>query len=269
MRSTVLAARRFIMRSLALLLCAVGSVHTLAYADRLVETREVVRGNYLAPQVSPDGREVLVSGARFEGLFVAPVGGGAARALASDAEAGVHARWTSDGRVAFRAKRAGARRELVVGRDRSVTTFVPAAQLAFAKDDLMYVVDRAGKTVRIGSGDRFFGAVVSPDGDKVVYQGLATGLHLYIRSTGVTRYIGPGTAPAWSPDSARLAYEVTEDDGHDIVASELFVYTVATDAAAPITATDRTVERRPSFAPNGTLVFDDNTGGIFVGRLVP
>jgi Tol biopolymer transport system component len=143
----------------------------------------------------------------------------------------------------------------------------PAAEVVFAKDDLMYVVDRTGKLARIGSGDRFFGASVSPDGDKVVYQGLATGLHLYVRSTGVTKYIGPGTAPAWSPDSARLAYEVTEDDGHDIVASELFVYTVASDLAAPITQTDRVIERRPSFAPNGMLAFDDNTGGIFVGRL--
>jgi Tol biopolymer transport system component len=263
----MLATRPVVRKSFAIILCAVGSVHTLAHADRLVETREVVRGNFLAPQVSPDGRDVLLSGPHFEGLFVAPIAGGAARALTSDAEAGVHARWLGDGRVAFRAKRAGARRELVVGGDRSVKTFVPAVQVAFTKDDLMYVVDRTGKLVRIGSGDRFFGATVSPDGDKVVYQGLATGLHLYVRSTGVTKYIGPGTAPAWSPDSARLAYEVTEDDGHDIVASELFVYDVARDVAAPITQSDRTIERRPSFAPNGTLAFDDNTGGIFVGRL--
>jgi hypothetical protein len=28
------------------------------------------------------------------------------------------------------------------------------------------------------------------------------------------------------------------------------------------------IERRPSFAPNGsTIAFDDNTGGVFVGRL--
>ena len=265
----MLAARRAVGQSFAIILCAVASVHTFAHADRLVETRELVRGNFLAPQVSPDGRELLLSGPHFEGLFVAPIAAGTApRQISVDAEAGVHAKWTADGRVVFRAKRTGTRRDLVIGRDRgSVKTFAAPAQVAFAKDDLMYVVDRTNKLVRIGSGDRFFGAVISPDGDKVVYQGLATGLHLYIRSTGVTRYLGPGTAPAWSPDSTRLAYEVTEDDGHDIVASELFVYNVARDLAAPITATDLVVERHPSFAPNGTLVFDDNTGGIFVGRL--
>jgi hypothetical protein len=66
----------------------------------------------------------------------------------------------------------------------------------------------------------------------------------------------------------RLAYEVTEDDGHEIVASELFVYEVASDRVAQVTTTDRIVERRPSFSPDGgSLAFDDNTGGIYVGRL--
>jgi Tol biopolymer transport system component len=139
--------------------------------------------------------------------------------------------------------------------------------MAFTKDDLMYVVDRTNKLVRIGTGDRFFGAVVSQDGDKVVYQGLATGLYLHVRSTGVTRYIGPGTAPAWSPDGTRVVYEVTEDDGHDIVASDLYVYEVARDRVSAITTTDRVIERRPSFSPTGTnIAFDDNAGGVFVGR---
>jgi Tol biopolymer transport system component len=132
----------------------------------------------------------------------------------------------------------------------------------------MYVVDRTNKLVRIGSGDRFFGAIVSPDGNKVVFQGLTTGLYLYVRSTGATHYIGPGTAPAWSPDGSRIVFEVTEDDGHEIVASDLYLYEVAADRVSAITATDRVVERRPSFSPTGaTIAFDDNVGGVFVGRL--
>jgi len=270
LRSTMLAARGVVGQStIAIGVFAVVSAHTLAHADRLVETREVTRGDYLAAQVSPDGREILLTGPQLTGLFVAPLATtGTARQLTDDAEAGVHARWLADGRIAYRAKRAGARRDLVVARDKSIRSFTAPAQLAFAKDDLMYVVDRTNKLVRIGSGDKFFGAVVAPGGDKVVFQGLSSGLYLYIRSTGVVRYIGPGTAPAWSPDGARVAFEVTEDDGHDIVASDLYIYDVAADRVAPITATDRIIERRPSFAPDGArIAFDDNTGGIFVGRL--
>lgn len=250
-----------------LILCAVICGHSVASADRLLDTRQIVRGDYLAARFSPDGGEILLTGPQLAGLYVASMTG-AVRQLTGDAEAGVHAQWNADGSVAYRAKRAGARIDLVVNRAGVVRAGTAKSQLAFAKDDLMYAVDRKGKLVRIGSGDRFFGALVSPDGDKVVYQGVTTGLYLYIRSTGATRYIGPGTAPAWSPDGSRVIFEVTEDDGHDIVASDLYIYNVTADRVSAVTSTDRVIERRPSFAPNGsTIAFDDNTGGVFVGRL--
>lgn len=249
------------------MLALVSTATSIAHAEQLVETRQVARGDYLAPQFSPDGRELLVTGPKLRGLFLTTLSGRIAP-LSDEAEAGVHARWQPDGSIAYRAQRAGTRRDLVVTRDKRVTLANAAKPVAFTQDDRAYVVDRTKKLVRVGSGDRFFGAVVSPDGDKVVLQGLTTGLHLYVRSTGVLRPIGPGTAPTWSPDSTRLVYEVTEDDGHDIVASDLYIYEVAGDRVSAITTTDRIVERRPSFSPDGAnLAFDDNTGGIFVGRL--
>jgi Tol biopolymer transport system component len=238
----------------------------MAHADRLVEPREVVRGDFLAPRFSPDGRELLVTGPKLAGLYVAPVAGGAIQRLSDEPEAGVLARWNADGTVAYRAARAGTRRDLVIDRTGAVRTFQPHV-VAFAQDDRMYVM-RGGQLVQIGNGDRFYGAVVAPDGDKIVFNGLTTGLYVYTRSTAKLVHIGDGTAPAWSPDSRRLVFELTEDDGHVIIASELFVYDVAADRVSQLTATDRLIERRPSFSPDGTHVaFDDNTGGIFVGRV--
>lgn len=249
------------------MLALVTAGSSFAHADRLVESRQIARGDYLAPQFSPDGRELLVTGPQLRGLFVASLSG-QIQPLTDEAEAGVHARWQRDGSITYRAQRAGTRRDLSIARGKRISAVAAAKPVAFAQDDRMYVVDRTNQLVRIGSGDQFFAAAVAPDGDKVVFQGLTTGLHLYVRSTGTLRHIGPGTAPAWSPDSTRLVYEVTEDDGHDIVASELYVYEVASDRASAITTTERVVERRPSFSPDGaSLAFDDNTGGIFVGRL--
>lgn len=240
-----------------------------ARADRLVEAHQVARGDYLAPRFAPDGGELLVTGPKLRGLYLAPVAGGAVRQINDDPEAGVRARWLPDGRIAYRAPRAGARRDLVVDRAGTVRVLAAAAPTAFTRDDRMYV-DRGGKLVEIGSGDRFFGAIVAPDGDHVVFQGLVTGLHVYTRSTGVLRHVGPGTAPAWSPDSKRLVFEVTEDDGHAIVASDLYLYDVAADRVSVLTATDHAIERRPSISPDGArLAYDDDAGGVFVARLVP
>jgi Tol biopolymer transport system component len=53
-----------------------------------------------------------------------------------------------------------------------------------------------------------------------------------------------------------------------IVASELFVYHVASRRLAQLTQTEGRIERRPSFAPDGArIAFDDDAGGILVGRL--
>src|SRR5262245_37416218 len=108
------------LSSAVLVLLATGAV---AHADRLVDARQVIRGDYLAPRVSPDGREVLLTGPQLRGLYVAPLGGSAsARQLTDADEAGVFAHWLADGTVGFRAPFAGARRDLVVDRTGVVRT---------------------------------------------------------------------------------------------------------------------------------------------------
>jgi Tol biopolymer transport system component len=67
-----------------------------------------------------------------------------------------------------------------------------------------------------------------------------------------------------------VIFELTEDDGHDIVASDLHISDVAGARSTQVTITDAVIERRPSFSPDGTQVaFDDNTGGVFVAKVAP
>jgi Tol biopolymer transport system component len=130
------------------------------------------------------------------------------------------------------------------------------------------VRDRGGQLLQVGSGDRFFAPEVSPDGDRVVFQGLTTGIYVYTRSTGSLVHLGAGTSPSWSPDGSRLVFELTEDDGHELSASDIYMYDLAASRMHRLTSTQSVIERRPSFSSDGTrIAFDDNTGGIYVGRL--
>ena len=258
------------MRTILCSLLAIAGSLTLAGAargERLVDVHQVARGGYLAPRFAPDGAAVLVSGPKYKGLYLAGLSGGV-RQLCADEAAGVDARYTASGTIAYRGVRGGVHGEFVIARDGAIRTAGAVQPVAFARDDRMYALDRGGQLMRVGSGDRFFGAVIAPDGDRVAFQGLTTGIYIYTRSTRSLVHVGRGTAPAWSPDSKRLAFERTEDDGHEILASDIYIYDVAAARIAVVTATDRITERRPSFSPDGaSIAYDDGEGAVYVGRL--
>ena len=227
----------------------------------------VAGGGFRAPRFSPDGETLLVTGPDWRGLWLVGVGGGDPRLIADDDRAGLTARFLADGRVAFDARRAGAMRTLAIdegGNHREVAAAEPAA---FAHEDRIYV-RTAGGVVRVGTGDRFFAPTMSPDGRRVAFVGLQTGIHVHDLETGATEHLGAGTAPVWSPDGSALAFERTEDDGHAIVASDIWVWSGG-EAIAAI-AHPRRIERRPAWSPDGRqIAFDDDAGAIYVAEVRP
>jgi hypothetical protein len=249
------------------LVAGVLAVAGAARGERVVDVRQVARGGYLAPRFAPDGAALLVTGPKLRGLYLAALSGGVAK-LTSDEGAGVDARFIAGGVISYTATRSGIQQSLVIERDGAISAAAATQPVAFSRDDRMYASGKNGQLVRVGSGDRFYGAVIAPDGDRVAFLGLTTGIYVYTRSTGALIHVGRGTAPAWSPDSKRLAFERTEDDGHDFVASDLYVYDLASARISPVTATDRITERRPSFSPDGaSIAYDDGEGAVYVGRL--
>lgn len=189
----------------------------------------VAEGGFYAPRFGPEGRTLLVSGPRHERSWVVQLEDGSVRPLAQV----------------------------------DLTATSRARPPAFAHRDRIYVRTRRG-LITVGTGDRFFSPVASPDGRRIAFLGLATGVHVYDRATGELSHVGQGTAPAWAPDSRRLAFERTEDDGREVTDSDLWIWQ-AGDRARLVSETDNGIARRPAWSPDGqVLAFDDGGGAIYL-----
>lgn len=252
------------MRPALMLLCLLASgSHALAE-----NTKPAAAGDFYAPQFSPNGTHLLVTGERMHGVKEIHLASGSVRELVDAPRVGTSAHYRKDGLVAFQANRAGKLRDLVLNKRGGAEEVVPPEPRVFAHNNRIYVRTASGLK-SVGSGDRFFGPVLSPDGSKVAFTGLATGIHVYDLRAESHDIVGPGTAPSWSPDGSTLAYERTEDDGHEIVASDIWVWNQQA-GTRNFTNSDSRMERRPAWSPDGKrMAYDNDRGAIYIVVVTP
>jgi hypothetical protein len=239
-----------------------------AWSDRVEDVQAIASGGFEGARFSPKGARLLLHGPQLTGVYLATIGGARPLRLSSLPDATDMAQWTPGGDIQYRAKKSGGIGLVRIDASGGLRTIALPSPVAFSRDDRVYAWSWGGQLRSVGTGDRFFATVVSPDQDKVAFQGLTTGLYVYSRSRNQVTYVGPGTHPSWSPTSDKLIFEVTEDDGHAVVASDLYWYRVADDRVEQLTYTDRLIERRPSLSADGHRVaFDDDRGSVYVGTL--
>ncbi len=225
--------------------------------------KQIAKGDYHAPIFSPDSTELLVRDSRMASLRSIDVSTEKVTRITKGNAIASSARYLPDGTLQYSSKRGGLTRLLHRAQDGSTRVATPAPPVAFAHKGRIYLNTSAGPTL-VSTGDSFFAPTTSPDGSKVAFTGLTSGIFVYFIATGKTLRVGTGTAPSWSPDSSSLVYEWTDDDGHVIVSSDLWIWNRQT-GSAPLTQTQTRLERHPSFSPNGKqVVFDDSKGAIFL-----
>jgi len=250
----------------------------------LTDVRRVDDGGYyLAPRFSPDARWLLLTGPKYRGLSVVDLESpGRVIPLCDEDYVGWPAVFeadavrtrTRDGReVLFRFRLPlDPRHGAAVERIETGRLFDPKAATgpvhAYHEEDTIYLV-RDGITTAISDRqDRYFAPRLSPDRSFLVYEGLRTGLYLYEVASRTTRAIGRGNHPAWLPDSSGLLYDVTEDDGTDLTAGDLYLYSIRGARSIQLTATADLIETHPVASADGRLVAFESRGDIYVGRLV-
>lgn len=233
-------------------------------------------GFYLAPRFSPDGRHLLFSGVKYRGLYVSAVGHlQPVKELTDEEFVGWAARWTAkgietrtrDGRVVLFKDPLGKARRVETGQ-----RFDPRAPFGplhvYHEHDAIHLL-REGKDVVISDGaDRYFAPVPSPDRRYVVYEGLVSGLRVYEIETGRTVLVGRGNNPAWLQDSSGFLFDVTEDDGLNLTAGEIYAYFVDRGQRVRLTNTPDLIETHPMPSPDGTLVAFESDGRVYVAPIV-
>jgi len=141
-------------------------------------------------------------------------------------------------------------------------------QIYFLKNDRIAIGNIETKsytTIETGENEQCLNMVVSPDRSKVAFEVLGGNLFV-MNLDGTGRLdLGVGNRPQWSPDSQRLVYMITVDDGHQYLLSDIYSVTIDGTEKVRLTSTDEKLEMNPSWSPDGKkIVFDVlNEGAIY------
>lgn len=223
-------------------------------------------GDFMAPKISPDGLQLMLTRPGYNGVYVMPMRGGTPKLVVS-ANAWT-AKWTPEGNIELREEDT-IKTYSVDGTLLSTVKHDPSADPIYFENDTIYARSQPGAagTPLTGSEDRYFNPVASPDGKKIVYSGLVSGLYVAnADGSGKPVYLGPGNSPQWTPDGG-LLFEHARDDGHVVVESDVIAMDASLGERSNLTEGSDAVSRQPSIGPDGRTVAYDAEDGIFVGTI--
>jgi len=82
--------------------------------------------------------------------------------------------------------------------------------------------------------------------------------------------LGKGGNPRWSPDGTKIVYQITLDDGHRVISSDIYLINFDGTDKLQLTKTQNVHEMRPSFYPKGNrIIYDTDLLGEIRTMKVP
>lgn len=116
---------------------------------------------------------------------------------------------------------------------------------------------------------QYINVSTSPDGAKIIFEVVGGNMFtMNIDGSNLTD-LGKGYRPKWSSDSKKIVYMISEDDGHKIISSDLYIINTDGTEKINLTNTSDIIEMNPCFAPDSkSIVFDVvNDGSIYLMSL--
>ncbi|MEO8232859.1 MAG: hypothetical protein ABI638_11285, partial [Ignavibacteriota bacterium] len=153
--------------------------------------------------------------------------------------------------------------------DKSKNNLNQNSLIVFEKNNKLIVKnlnDNAEQTFEPIKDAQYINLSTSPDETKLAFE--LMGGNMFVINTNGTNLIdlGIGNRPHWSADGNKIVFQITQDDGYNFTASDIFSINADGTQKTNLTNTNDKLEMNPCFAPEGkAIVFDVvNDGSIYL-----
>ena len=138
------------------------------------------------------------------------------------------------------------------------------------EDEELVLSNMDGTEEKVLSQDRIISFSLSPDCSRILWDNIITGIEIININSGSIKKLDKGNGPTWSPDGNYILYNISKDDGHRLLESELFVIKADGTGKTQLTFTPDEMEMRASWSPDGKNIvyYSVNSSRVFLADIV-
>ena len=136
------------------------------------------------------------------------------------------------------------------------TESVPSQEVVDSKKGELRLRDNSDRTeqkIQPVEG-QVLNLALSPDGTKMAFE--IMGGHLWVANVDGSSPVdlGIGNRPTWGPNSDKIVYMVTEDDGHEFTEADIYAVNADGSGKVNLTETPDILEMYPTWSPDGNWI---------------